>query len=362
MNSHHSPHRPPWWPENEDWPPHRPWKMRRSPFFRRIGCVFAFFNLMGVLLFVAAIVYVLNYFGITHIPISSFSWLLIPIGMFFVFIIVVALIFATVRMRRMSMPLDEMLAASEKVSEGDYSARMEEKGWPEFRSLARGFNSMAEKLQRHDQQRRDMLADVTHELRTPLTVIQGNVEGMLDGVYPADETRLKSILEETQLLSRLVDDLRTLALAESGALQVKREPTDLAALVGETVAGFRSRAEAGSVKLETSLVESPLVEVDPVRVREVLTNLISNALRYSPRGGEVRIGYDGQTISVQDDGPGIAPDDLPHVFERFYKSSDSGGMGLGLSIGKVLVEAHGGEIHAESESGRGTRISFTLHP
>ena len=99
-----------------------------------------------------------------------------------------------------------------------------------------------------------------------------------------------------------------------------------------------------------------------MRVREVLTNLISNALRYSPRGGEVRIGYDGQTISVQDDGPGIAPDDLPHVFERFYKSSDSGGMGLGLSIAKVLVEAHGGEIHAESESGRGTRISFTLHP
>jgi signal transduction histidine kinase len=327
-----------------------------------VGCLFGFFNLMGTGLFIVAIVYVLNYFGITHVSLSSFSWLLIPIGIVFAFFTVAALLFASVRMRRMSMPLDELLAASEKVSEGDYSARMTEKGWPESRSLARGFNSMAEKLQASDRQRRNMLADVTHELRTPLTVIQGNVEGMLDGLYPADEARLKSILEETQLLARLVDDLRTLALAESGSLQVKREATDVAALVRETVAGFGSRAEAGSVKLETSLVESPPVEVDPVRIREVLSNLISNALRYSPRGGAVRIGYDGQTISVQDAGPGIAPADLPHIFERFYKSSDSGGMGLGLSIAKVLVEAHGGNIRAESEPGQGTRISFTLHP
>jgi len=360
--NHHPPHRPPWWPENEAWPPQRPWKMRRNPFFRRVGCVFGFFNFIGTALFIVAIVYALNYFGITHISLSSFSWLLIPVGIVFAFFTVAAMIFAAVRMRRMSMPLDELLAASEKVSEGDYSVRMQEQGWPESRSLARGFNSMAEKLQRHDQQRRNMLADVTHELRTPLTVIQGNVEGMLDGVYPADETRLRSILEETQLLSRLVDDLRTLALAESGSLQVKREATDLVALIRETVAGFGSRAEAGAVKLETALVESLLVQVDPVRIREVLSNLISNALRYSPRGGTVRIGFNGQTISVQDDGPGIASADLPHIFERFYKSSDSGGMGLGLSIAKVLVEAHGGEIHAESEPGKGTRISFTLHP
>jgi signal transduction histidine kinase len=181
-------------------------------------------------------------------------------------------------------------------------------------------------------------------------------------LYPADEKQLKSILEETQLLSRLVDDLRTLALAESGNLPVKREPTELADLIRETVTGFGSRAEAGSVKLETSLAESPPVEVDPVRVREVLSNLISNALRYAPSGGTVRISYDGQAIAVEDDGPGIPPADLPHIFERFYKSSDSGGMGLGLSIAKVLVEAHGGKIHAESEMGRGTRISFTLFP
>jgi signal transduction histidine kinase len=334
--------------------------MRRTPFSRRLGCVFGFFNFVGTALFLFVFIYALNYFGVTHFALDSFSWLLIPAGVAFALFTVAILAFAAVRIRRMSAPLDEMLAASEKVSTGDYSVRLEETGWPEMRSLAHGFNSMVEKLQASDQQRRAMLADVTHELRTPLTVIQGNVEGMLDGVYPADEAHLKSILEETQLLSRLVEDLRTLALAESGALQVKREPTDLAALVRETVAGFGSRAEAGSVKLETSLAESPPVEVDPVRVREVLSNLIGNALRYSPRGGTVRISYDGATVAVQDDGPGIPPADLPHVFERFYKSSDSGGMGLGLSIAKVLVEAHGGEIRAESESGRGTRISFTL--
>ncbi len=354
-------HRPPWWPENEPWPPtRRPWRGHRSPFSRRFGCLFGFFNFVGTALFLFLVIYALNYFGVTNFVLNSFSWLLIPAGVAFALFTVAVMGFAAVRMRRMSVPLDEMLAASEKVAEGDYSVRVEEKGWPETRSLVHGFNAMVEKLQASDHQRRAMLADVTHELRTPLTVIQGNVEGMLDGLYPADEGQLKSILEETQLLSRLVDDLRTLALAESGTLQVKREPTELADLIRETVIGFGSRAEAASVKLETSLAETPPVEVDPVRVREVLQNLLANALRYSPAGGTIRVCYDGVSISVEDDGPGIPPADLPHVFERFYKSSDSGGMGLGLSIARVLVEAHGGTIHAENRIEGGTRISFTL--
>ena len=354
-------HRPPWWPENEPWPPiHRPWQGRRTPFSRRFGCLFGFFNFVGTAVFLFAFIYALNYFGVTHFVFDSFSWLLIPAGVVFALFTVAVMGFATVRMRRMSVPLDEMLVASEKVAEGDYSIRVEEKGWPETRALVHGFNAMVEKLQASDRQRRAMLADVTHELRTPLTVIRGNVEGMLDGLYPADEGQLKSILEETQLLSRLVDDLRTLALAESGTLQVKREPTELADLIRETVAGFGSRAEAGSVKLETSLAEAPPVEVDPVRVREILQNLIGNALRYSPIGGTIHIRCDGAAVTVEDEGPGIPPADLPHVFERFYKSSDSGGMGLGLAIAKVLVEAHGGMIRAENRIEGGTRISFTL--
>jgi signal transduction histidine kinase len=268
----------------------------------------------------------------------------------------------------MSMPLDDLLDAAKRVADGDYSARVDEKGPPEVRSLTRTFNQMAERLQIHDQQRRDMLADVTHELRTPLTVIQGNLEGMLDGMYPSDEARLKAILDETHILSRLINDLRTLALAESGALQLKREPTDLVALVREAVNVFNSQAEAAGIKIETPSAEIPPLEIDPERIREVLSNLLANALRYTPRGGVIRIEaaeHDskqkrGVQVLVQDNGPGISAEDLPHVFDRFYKSSDSGGMGLGLAIARYLIEAHGGAIRAESEPGKGTTISFAL--
>jgi len=271
-------------------------------------------------------------------------------------------------LRRMSGPLDNLLEASSKVAEGDFSARVEERGPPEVRALTRGFNSMAERLQVNDQQRRKMLADVSHELRTPITVIQGNVEGILDGLYPADAERLKSIMEETQVLSRLVDDLRTLALAESGALQLRREPVDLAELIRDAVAGFEAQAKEKEIRLELSLAEIEEINIDPQRVREVLMNLVSNALRYTPRDGWIKVGFTESAsgdqknviIFVEDNGPGIESADLPHVFERFYKSSDSGGMGLGLSIAKYLVEAHGGKIWAESKVGTGTIISFTL--
>ena len=324
-----------------------------------MGCVFGLVNFFGFTLFLFVIGWIANSLHWIQSPLEPFRWI-VSLGMgLFLF----ALVFVPVlvlSLRRFSRPLDELLSASERVAEGDYSARVEEKGPREVRSVTRAFNSMAERLEVNDRQRRDMLADVTHELRTPLTVIRGEVEGMLDGVYPADEARLKSILEETQLLSRLVDDLRTLALAEAGALQLKREPTDVAALVRETVTAFQSAGDAKGVRIESSVTESPSVEIDPERIREVIGNLITNALRYSPGGGVVRVAFDGQTISVIDSGTGIPPEALQHVFDRFYKSNDSGGMGLGLSIAKYLVEAHGGTIRAENAEGGGTRISFTL--
>ena len=185
------------------------------------------FNMFG-LIFIAVIVgLVLNAFGIVHFSIDQFQWLL-PFGGVLFAIVVSMLVLSAFYLRRMSMPFDDLLDASNKVAEGDFSARVEERGPREVRSLARGFNSMASRLQVNDQQRRAMLADVSHELRTPLTIIQGNIEAILDGVYPADEARLKSILEETQILSRLIEDLRTLALAESGALNLKHESTDIA--------------------------------------------------------------------------------------------------------------------------------------
>jgi two-component system, OmpR family, sensor histidine kinase BaeS len=367
-----SEHRPAWWPENEDWPPHsrHQWRQLRrgNPFLRRLGCVFAVFNVFSLIFIAAVIGLILNAFGIVHFSVNQFQWLL-PFGGVFFAIVIAMLILSALNLRRMSVPLDDLLDASNKVAEGDYSARVDERGPQVVRSLARGFNSMASRLQINDQQRRAMLADVSHELRTPLTIIQGNIEGVLDGIYPADETRLKSILEETQILSRLVEDLRTLALAESGALQLKRESTDVAALVRETASAFQSQADAADVKMELSLGDKPLsLEIDPERIRQVLTNLISNALRYSPRGSSIKIDLTESSssgerrilISVEDSGPGIASEDLPHVFDRFYKSRDSRGMGLGLSIAKYIIEAHGGEIKAESAEGGGTKIWFSL--
>ncbi len=161
-----------------------------------------------------------------------------------------------------------------------------------MRSLVRAFNGMAARLQLTEEQRRDLMADITHELRTPLTVIQGNLEGILDGVYSPDEAHLKSILEETQILSRLVDDLRTLALAESGALQLKKEPTDLAVLIGETVSAFRTQADAAGVRLDIQAESGDdLLNLDPERIRQVLSNLIANALRYTPRDGSIHVTY-----------------------------------------------------------------------
>jgi len=354
-------YRPKWWPENEPWPPRRG-HLRHTSFFRRIGCLFALFNLFGFVFFALMLGLIAQAFGLVDLHLQGFNWIL-PTGV--TLLGFGALGWGFSRVRRMSRPLDNLLEASRRVSEGDYSARVEEKGLPEVRSLVRAFNSMTERLQVNDQQRRALLADVTHELRTPLTVVQGNLEGMLDGVYPADEAGLKAILEETQVLSRLVDDLRTLALSESGALQLKREPTDLAVLIGETVAAFRSRAEAAGVRLEVNPGgEVPLLDLDPERIHQVLSNLITNALRYTPGDGWIRVSYGlGETdavIEIEDSGAGIPAEELPHVFERFYKTRDSGGMGLGLAIAKNLVEAHGGKIIAESEPGRGTRMKIVL--
>lgn len=343
--------------------------MRGNSFFRRMGCFFVIFNIFALIGFLAILRFAFSSFIEIHgVPLFDRLDIILPIGIAG-FIVLLFTMFIAVRiLRRMSRPLDELVDASDKVADGDFSVRVDVKGSPEVRMLLHGFNSMAQRLQVNDQQRRNMLADVSHELRTPLTVIQGNVEGILDGMYPADTLRLESILEETQVLSRLIEDLRTLSLAESGALQLKRESTNLADLIRDMVAGFESQSKEKGISVELSLADMEEVNIDPQRVREVLSNLIGNAVKFSPSGGVVNIGL-GESGSgaekeallfVQDNGPGIESADLPHVFERFYKSSDSGGMGLGLSIAKYLVEAHSGTIWAESEMGQGTKISFTL--
>jgi signal transduction histidine kinase len=226
-------------------------------------------------------------------------------------------------------------------------------------------NKMAKRLDELDSRRRDLLADVTHELRTPLTVVQGNLEGMLDGVYPADEANLRSLLEETKLLSRLVEELRTLALAESGALQLRKDPVDLSLLVSETTAAFQAQADAAGIVLKVATASDlPPLPLDGGRIRQVLSNLLANALRYTPEGGRVTVScqQSGESVllEVQDSGPGIPAEELPYIFDRFHKSTDEGGMGLGLAIARHLVEAHGGRIHAESQPGQGTTMRVEL--
>ena len=361
---HYTMRRPPWWPENQPWPPPRG-RFRHSPFFRRLGCFFGFFYLFGFTLFVLLIALILRTIGPVDFT-SLLRWA-IPLGLAAVVLIVAFIALAVLGLRRISVPLDDLHEAAGRVAEGDYSTRVQEKGTPEVRSMARAFNDMARRLHQADEQRRNLLADTTHELLTPLTVIQGNLEGMIDGVYPANESNLRGLLDETNVLAHLLEDLRTLALAESGSLQLKREPTELLPYLREVTSVFQAQASSAGVTITVKVDDNlPLVEIDPNRMRQVLANLLANDLRYSPAGGTIRVtgGIEGKAIEIDvgDDGPGIPPDDLQHVFERFYKSTDSGGMGLGLAIAKHLVEAHGGSITAENAPDRGTifRISLPL--
>ena len=339
----------------------------RGKFFWRIGFFVGFVFLL--VLGASSLVYWITS-GIAGRGAHPFL-LIRPFGGLVVFLAVFLAMLAVGRgVRRMAAPIGDVMDAAQRVAEGDYAVRVPERGPPEVRQLTRAFNTMVSRLRATDERRRSLLADISHDLRTPLAVIQGNLEGLLDGVYPRDDAHLSPVLEETRLLARLVDDLRTLALAETGALKLEREPTDLGSLTAETVASFQGEAGDAGVTLVAEVEPHlPAVHVDAVRIRQVLENLVVNALHYTPRSGEIRVtcragpgaaGDRGVVVSVRDTGPGISREDLPHVFDRFYKSRDSRGSGLGLAIARNLVAAHGGEITVESEPGHGTTFRVAL--
>ncbi|MDP9366265.1 MAG: HAMP domain-containing histidine kinase [Chloroflexota bacterium] len=352
--------RPPWWPEGEAWPPPDGFQRRAGQtFLRRVGCflVVVFFVVPAVGGFLGWIFG--GFDGRGGEPDGP------PAGIFLMVLVLVG-IWAMRTVRRTAAPIGDVMEAANRVAGGDYAVRVAARGSKEVQGLVDSFNEMAVRLETNERQRRALLADVAHELRTPLSVIRGNVEGMLDGVYPRDDEHLAPVLEETEVMARLLDDLRTLSTAEAGALRLHREPTDPAELVAETVAAFAPRAEAVGVGLSEAIATDPDLEldVDPVRIRQVLDNLLSNALRHTPPGGRVRVEArpEGNAVAfaVRDTGRGIPAEALPHVFDRFWKSADSGGSGLGLAIARGLVEAHGGAIGAESRLGEGTTIRFTL--
>jgi len=272
-------------------------------------------------------------------------------------------------------PLADVMAAADAMAEGDLSARVQVpvRGSGEFARLAESFNRMAEELERADQRRRNLTADVAHELRTPLHIIQGNLEGILDDVYKPTEEHVGATLEETRLLARLVDDLRTLSLAEAGQLPLVWEPVDVTELLADVSTSFSGQAEAAEIDLrvETDGDSSQMtITGDVGRLDQMLGNLMTNALRHTPPGGGITLraepSGDGVRITVRDTGEGIPAENLPYVFDRFWRGDRSrshacgAGSGLGLAIARQLVRAHGGHIGVESEPGRGTTFTIEL--
>jgi signal transduction histidine kinase len=284
---------------------------------------------------------------------------------FAAFVGIVASIATVLAYRRISRPVADLLGAAERLGQGDYDVHVEPDGPRELRSLTSTFNDLASRLAATDEQRRRFLADVTHELRTPLAVLQSGIEAQIDNIHPRDDHHLGSLLEETQLLGRLVDDLHTLALADAGKLALHRERAHPAALVAEAVESHLALAARKDVRIVVTAQESiPTIDVDRARIRQVLANLLSNAVRHAPAGTEVTVRVhdaDGRVaFTVTDAGPGIPAEQLEHLFERFSRSADSRGSGLGLSIARDLVQAHAGNMRAWNEAGGGAAVSFDV--
>jgi signal transduction histidine kinase len=355
---------PRWWPEGEQWPPYDPailWRRRRYGFMRRVWIGIAlmwWFSGLGVFSI---------YTRVSDRPFLFWTgdrlW---SLGMVAVIGLFTAA--AVLFVRRVMSPIGDIVGAAHRVADGDLTARVPAKGPPAVRAVATAFNGMAERLAQQETQRRELMADIAHELRTPLSVVQGRLEGLIDGVYPTDPTQLEPLLEETRVLARVIDDLRTLANAESGVLTLEKEPTDIGMLLHDAADAVRDEANRMSTSITVAAdAVTPLnmdsVRIDPVRMRQVLVNLLSNAVRH---GGGAPVSVDAGiagatlTIRVADTGPGIPADELPHIFDRFHKRRGSKGSGLGLTIARTLVRAHGGEIVVDSRVGQGTTFRVSI--
>jgi two-component system OmpR family sensor kinase/two-component system sensor histidine kinase BaeS len=363
--------------------------------------VFGLFVLLGcgALAALGAVVATL-FFRRTGIPVPApdpggypLRWIAGFLGLAFVLALALRWV-GTRAAKRITSPLSETMKAADALAEGDLAARVPVEGSGEFRDFARAFNRMAEALETANRHRRELLADVAHELRTPLTIIQGNLEGLRDGVYEATPEHLDLVLDETHKTSRLVDDLRLLTLAEAGQLPLDAQVLDVPQLLADVRDAFDCQAGEAGITLaldaaerlpsrEKARMSRPVaveewpggfsLYADPQRLGQVLGNLVTNALRHSPPGGEVTLGAaalppgaaapGGILLWVADNGEGIPAEDLPRIFDRFWRRDPArshelgAGSGLGLAITKSLVEAHGGRIWAESQVGEGTTVS-----
>ena len=281
-----------------------------------------------------------------------------------------ALVLGSLLFRQITSPLEALSQSAQAIAGGDLRQRILVRSNDEIGQVAKSFNQMAESLAQSDAQRRNMIADIAHELRTPLTLIQGNLEALVDGVYDLTPENVAAVHRQSVVLSRLVADLRDLALAESGQLKLERKTVSLAKVIVQVGGSVEIPAREKDVSLKIEIAEGlPDVEADEQRIAQVLFNLMSNALRHTPAGGTITISAELHenrvVVSVRDTGTGISPEDLPHIFERFYRADrsrarSSGGSGLGLTIAKQIVEAHGGQIWAQSWLGVGSTFTFSM--
>jgi signal transduction histidine kinase len=360
--------RGPWSDQGAPW--HGRWsggrRRHRRLFFRFLaGLVFSALIFIG---WTAALAFVMGRLGGSGGATQAWSWILALLVTLLLPVLVI--IMFRLAFRRLLVPLSDLVQAADTVASGDLSVRVDEAGSGGLGRLARAFNRMTAELELADRRRRNLTADVAHELRTPLHIIQGNLEGVLDGVYEPTPAHIEATLAETRLLARLIEDLRVLSLAEAGELPLASEAVDVGDLLADVETSFSGQAEAAGVDLR---VEAPgtrlMVQGDAGRLDQVFSNLVANALRYTRPGGEVvlaaRVLPAAVEITVRDTGQGIAEEDLPYVFDRFWRGDttrnrSTGGSGLGLAIARQLVRAHKGTIDVKSAVGEGTCFTVTL--
>lgn len=281
-----------------------------------------------------------------------------------------ALVIGTWLFRRITRPLTALSHAARTMESGQFEVRVPASSGDELGAVAHSFNHMAEELQRQESLRQQMVADVAHELRTPLSVMQGTLEAMLDGVLKPSQKELRNLHGEARRLARLVEDLRTLSLADAGQLKLELAPVEIGDLVEQVAGSMESLARSRKIKMETQIASDlPAIRGDEDRLAQVLTNLIDNALRYTPQGGRVTVSAannsDQIVLAVRDTGPGIAPQDIPMVFEHFWRGDKSrsragGGSGIGLAIVRQLARMHGGQAEVDSQIGQGSTFRVYL--